>query len=163
MARLKDKAELIPVTNDAPDSVSIFLDMGRDYLSDLSSNERDRFLQSILNRQGEPDRWLLLLKHENEYVGFVHMKIDRDERPGWGFILEFYITPDKRKLGFGRSLFNLILDILRAQGVKNLWLLTNPGAEPFWHSLGFIQTGEIDRETGQKIMTFSIQDTSYKY
>jgi len=89
------------------------------------------------------------------------MKIDKDERPGWGFILEFYIVPSKRRLGWGRRSFNLSLEILRARAVENVWLLTDQAAEKFWHSLGFEEAGEIDRETGQKIMIISIrQDKS---
>jgi GNAT superfamily N-acetyltransferase len=156
MARLEEKVELISVTNDTPDTLSAFLNLGRDYLSDLPLDERERFLQSILTRQGKPDRWLLLLRYGNEYIGFVHMKIDRDERPGWGFILEFYIVPNKRKLGWGRRLFKLIAKILQERGVKNIWLLTNRDAQQFWFKLGFRGTGEIDSETGQKVMVISL-------
>ena len=156
MNRLEEKPELIQVTNNAPDTVSTFFNLGRDYLSGMPQDERERFLQSIFARQGEPDRWLLLLRHENHHIGFVHMKIDKDERPGWGFILEFYIIPNKRRLSWGRRLFNLIVEILRIRGVKNIWLLTDPVGEPFWRSIGFKETGEIDRETSQKIMAISI-------
>ena len=152
MAHLAEEVDLIPVTNDNPDVASIFLNLGRDYLSQLPHDKREMFLKSILDHQGEPDRWLLLLRVEDEYIGFVHMKIDRDERLGWGFILEFYIIPSKRRLGWGRKLFNLSVKILRARNVKNIWLLTNPESEPFWHFLGFRETDERDKETGQKIM-----------
>jgi len=156
MDDLEENAELISVTNKNADILSTFLNLGGDYLSDLPTEERERFLQSIVARQGEPDRWLLLLRYGNEHIGFVHMKIDRDERPGWGFILEFYIVPNKRKLGWGRRLFNLIVKILKARGAKDIWLLTTPAVEQFWCSLGFKETGEVDRETGQKIMVTSI-------
>ena len=155
MAHLEEKVELESVTNDNQEAVSIFFTLGRHYLSDLPFDEREKFLQSILARQGEPDRWLLLPKYGNEYLGFVHMKIDRDERLGWGFILEFYIAPSKRRLGWGRRLFNLTAEIFRTRGVKHIWLLTDPAAESFWCSLGFRETGEIDRETGQKVMIIS--------
>jgi len=88
--------ELIPVTNDNQEAISVFLNLGRDYLSDLSHDEQEKFLQSIMVHQVEPDRWLLLLRAEDEYMGFVHMKIDKDEHPGWGFILEFYVVPNRR-------------------------------------------------------------------
>lgn len=156
MAHIEEKAELISVTNDNTDACSVFLNLGRDYLLDLPPDERERFLQSILARQEEPERWLLLLKYENEYIGFVHMKIDRDERLGWGFILEFYIVPNKRRLGWGRRLFNLIVKILQARRVKNIWLLTTPAVEQFWRALGFKETGEI--QNGQKVMVMSIQN-----
>jgi cyclic pyranopterin phosphate synthase len=148
--------ELIPVTNSNPYTVSAFFSLGRDYLEDLPLGERERFLQSILAHQGEPNRWLLLLRFLDEYVGLVHMKIDRDERPGWGFILEFYVVQNKRGRGWGRRLFNLITKILKARGVKNIWLLTDSAAEQFWRSLGFRETSEIDAETGQKVMVISI-------
>jgi len=156
MANLEEEAELISVTSENPETLSTFLSLGRDYLSDLPAKAREKFLRSILTRQGEPDRWLLILKHRNECIGFIHMKIDRGERQGWGFILEFHIVPTKRKLGWGRGFFNLIVKILKARGVKNIWLLTIPAVEQFWYSLGFKETGEIDRETGQKIMVISI-------
>ncbi|RLF93439.1 hypothetical protein DRN45_05410 [Thermococci archaeon] len=40
------------------------------------------------------------------------------ERPGWGFILEFYIVPDKRRQGWGRRLFNYVVNILQAPWCK---------------------------------------------
>lgn len=149
-------AELKLVTEQNPDTISAFLNLGRDYLSTLPSEEREGFLQSILRRQREADRWLLLLRCEDEYLGFVHLKIDKDERPGWGFILEFYIIPDKRRLGWGRRLFQLTIEILKTRNVKNIRLLTNQVAEQFWHSLGFDDTGELDKETGQKILESTI-------
>jgi N-acetylglutamate synthase-like GNAT family acetyltransferase len=156
MTSAEQEIELVPVTKSNPNAISMLLTLGRDYLSesDLSLDERERFLQSILTRQGETDRWLLLLKYEKEHLGFVHMKIDKDERVGWGFILEFYIIPTKRRLGWGHKLFSLSLEILRERGVRHIWLLTSPRSESFWHSLGFRRTGET--ENGQKVMTTSI-------
>jgi N-acetylglutamate synthase-like GNAT family acetyltransferase len=151
------EAEVVSVTKNNQNIVSTFLSLGRDYLKNLPNDKRESFLQSILARQGEPDRWLLLLKHKNEYVGFTHVKIDKDERIGWGFILEFYIIPTKRKLGLGRSLFNIITKKLRARGVKDVWLLADSSSEPFWRALGFRQTGEVDKETGQNVMTKSLK------
>ena len=156
MSNIEEDVRLIPVTKEDPDVLSVFWELGRDYLSDLPPDERERFLKSILARQGERDRWLLLLRSGDEYIGLVHMKIDREERPGWGFILEFYIVPDKRRLGWGTRLFNLVVAILKDRHVKNIWLLTNQRAKPFWLSLGFKETGEIDKETGQIIMIKSL-------
>jgi N-acetylglutamate synthase-like GNAT family acetyltransferase len=59
-------------------------------------------------------------------------------------------------MGLGRVLFNLIADMLRSRGVKGIWLLATK-AIPFWCSLGFRLTGEIDKETGQNILTKSLR------
>ncbi len=157
MTDLEETAELVRVAKDDPEAVSVFLSLGRAYLSGLLPDERERFLQSILARQGESDRWLLLLKHHNEYLGLVHMKIDKEERPGWGFILEFYIVPNKRRSGWGLRLFKLCVEILKERNVEDVWLLTDQAAERFWRSLGFGETGEVDKETGQKIMASRIR------
>jgi GNAT superfamily N-acetyltransferase len=150
----EEKGELVRVTADCTDNVLTFMRLGRDYLSSLPVDEQERFLRSILSRQKESDRWLLLLKYRNDYLGFVHMKIDRDERPCWGFVLEFYIVPDRRRLGWGRRLFNLSVEILRTRGVKHIWLLSKPASESFWRSLGFRETGEI--QENEKVMVVSI-------
>jgi ribosomal protein S18 acetylase RimI-like enzyme len=86
------------------------------------------------------------------------MEIDKDEQPGWGFILEFYVVPDKRRLEWGSKLFTLALKILQDQRVQNIWLLASPPSDSFWRSLGFQETGE--KEDGQKVMVLSKPTTS---
>ena len=144
--------ELISVKEDNPEAVAAFLSISKNYFSDIPIDKREKFIQSIIDRQGEHNRWLLLLKYKNEYIGFVHMKIG-GERPGWGFILEFYIVPDKRRQGWGRRLFNYVVNILQAHGVNNIWLWSASDAEPFWYSLGFRETGEVME--GKKVMEIS--------
>jgi GNAT superfamily N-acetyltransferase len=149
--------EISHVTKNDPNTVSAFLCLSRDYFKDMPLERRGKFIQSIIEKLREPDRWLLLLKHKNEYSGFAHFKIDKEERRGWGFILEFYIVPNKRRMGLGRRFFSFITDILRSEGVKDVWLLCNsPVAESFWRSLRFKVTGELDKETGHKIMAKSL-------
>ena len=152
--------ELVRVTKDKSDIVSTFLVLGRNYLSELHmpTHEQQRFLQSILARQGELDRWLLLLKNQRQYLGFVHVKIDKDERPGWGFILEFYVVPDNRRLGWGRTLLRLVTEILQDRGAKHIWLLASAPSDSFWRSLGFRETGEI--QDSQKVMILSMSATN---
>lgn len=144
------------VTKTSARLVSVFMSLGREYMEEslIPPSERDRFLRSILARQEEPDRWLLLLRCKDEYSGFAHFKIDRNERVGWGFILEYYIIPSRRRMGLGTKFFSSIAGIFQTRGVEDVWLLTSsPSAESFWRSLGFKSTGELDKETGQKILT----------
>ena len=157
MKNLRQEAEFLPVAETCADTVSAFLDLGRAYSSELDSTPNsvnEKFLQSILARQGEPYRWLQLLKYEGDCIGFVHAKIDHDDRPGWGYILEFYIVPSKRRSGWGRELFNHIVGILRQEGIREVWLTSNADAQAFWCSLGFKVTRE--EEHGQKVMVCTI-------
>lgn len=144
-----DSASIEPVSRLRLHTVQAFRTLARDYLASLPDDERERFIDSILWRQGEPKRWLLLLRHMDEYTGFVHMKID-DKRPGWGFILEFYVAPHFRSMGVGRRLFELIVPILRDHGADRVYLLADSTSQPFWRKLGFSETGEL--EEGQAVM-----------
>lgn len=120
--------QCVQVTADSVDTEAFRL-LGRDYLAELLcdrlAEEREAFLQSMLDRQGEPDRWLLLLKAADEPVGFIHAKIDHDDRPGWRYILEFYIRPEKRKSGLGQILCEHMLRLFSQRGIKDVWLASN--------------------------------------
>jgi len=154
--KIDSETQIIRVYYENRDSINVFLNLGRDYLSNLSFEEREKLLKSILARLKEPDRWLFLLMHKDKYVGFIHAKIDKDERPGWGFILELYVVPEKRGMGLGRILYKHVEQILRSRSVKNVWLLTTNKIVPFWRKLGFKLSKERDKETGQLIMTKSL-------
>jgi N-acetylglutamate synthase-like GNAT family acetyltransferase len=156
------ETKVVTVIKNNLSTVSAFLNLGRDYLKELPIEEREKFLQSILARQGEPNRWLLLLKYENKYAGFAHIKIDKNERIGWGVILEFYIMPTKRRMGLGRTFFNLVSGMLQAKGVKAIWLLADSTSEPFWRTLEFKLTGEVDKETDRNIMIKSLKSITRK-
>lgn len=137
---------------------SSFMVLGRNYLAELgmSENNIDRFLRSMLDRQSEPNRWLYLMEHSNEHIGFLHMKIDDVDRLGWGFVMEFYIKQDMRRKGHGRKMYELCERNLHENGVTDIYLSTNQNAESFWSSIGFRDSGEIDAYNNQKIMIKSI-------
>jgi GNAT superfamily N-acetyltransferase len=149
---------LVRVTGEGSPLAPVFLEMGRDYFSELGIPEERRspFLGSMLDMQGEPDRWLFLLRHGEDYHGFVHMKIDRVNRPGWGFIMEFYVRPGVRRRKWGRWMYGVCERILWERGVEEVYLSTGE-AFPFWSSLGFRETGEIDGYNNLKIMAKAVE------
>jgi len=128
--------------------------LGRDYLAEIAPEKsvdfRERFLKKIVSRIGKLGGWLTLFKCGQEHIGFSLFMIDRHERPGWGFIMEFYIIPRQRKKGFGRKCCALVNEILGNQGVETVWLASDSKAEGFWRSCGFRETSEFERD--QKIM-----------
>lgn len=142
-----------------PDRCRDFVNLGYEYMKEVASDcplqLHEKFLNSILDRQGEEDRWLILLKLDGDAAGFVHAKIDNDERIGWGYILEFYIAPRFRRKGFGTSLYNFMKQKLMEREISKIWLSADKTAgEPFWFSLGFLDTGE--RENDQKVLQFTL-------
>ena len=146
--------EVVKVTRRDADLAAVFLEHGRDYMHDIPADRREKFLQNMLDRQEEPDRWLLLFKEKDDYIGFSHLKIDRELRDGWGWIMEFYIRPEYRRKGKGTRFYRMCERILRENDVSGIWLTTNPEAKQFWCSLGFTATGERadfnDREIMEK-------------
>ncbi|EQB86800.1 GNAT superfamily N-acetyltransferase [Clostridium punense] len=151
--------EFVLVNRNNPDSCMDFMRLGYEYMrevaSDCSLQIHEKFLNSILNKQGENNRWLALLKVDNVSVGFIHAKIDKDERVDWGYIMEFYIDPSYRRNGLGTHLYNFAKQKFIFCGVKNLWLTANKiTGEPFWFSIGFKDTGKLENEL--KVLEISI-------
>ena len=153
------KIEFVLINPNSPDKCLDFIKLGYEYMqetaSDYSLEVHEKFLNSIINKQNENTRWLILLKVEGISVGFIHAKIDKDERIDWGYIMEFYIHPCYRRKGFGTSLYNFIKQKFMSYGIKDVWLTADKiNGEPFWFSLEFIDTGEIENE--MKVLRITI-------
>lgn len=153
------QVEYVKINRENADNCLDFLNLGYDYMKETAPEKsleiHNKFLNSILNRQSEKERWLIGLKINNRMIGFAHFKVDRDERIGWGYILEFYIIPDFRRKGLGSKLYNFIKQEFMNCGIKNIWLTASKvDGEPFWFSIGFMDTGEIENEL--KILEISI-------
>lgn len=88
-----------------------------------------------------------LATESEDIIGFSVYQIDRPEsdwcqRPGWGFIREFYIVPAFRKSGTGRKLALHTEKALRAMGAQRLYL-TSDSAIPFWRKCGWTLSEEV--------------------
>ncbi len=76
------------------------------------------------------------------------------ERAGyaWNAELSVYIGDGYRRRGVGRALYGALMDILRLQGVRNVYgiiTLPNPGSETLHESFGFLRAG-VYRQSGFK-------------
>jgi len=152
MEDTESNAELILYRRGDKQLADVFMELGRDYMSEEPEEQRDRFLRSVLDLQGGPDRWLYFLKVNDEVVGFIHFKVDTTDRPGWGLIMELYIRPECRMRGWGRFLLNHTAEEFKQKGVNDLWLTANTEAMGFWRAVGFVETGEIADYKGYPIM-----------
>lgn len=153
------QVEYVKITRESADNCSDFMNLGYNYMKEVAPEKsleiHTKFLNSILNRQIEDERWLVALKINGTMIGFTHFKIDRSERIGWGYILEFYIIPDFRRKGIGSELYNYIKQEFIRYKINNIWLTANRvTGEPFWFSIGFSDSGEIEND--QKILEISI-------
>ena len=148
--------ELVRVVKGDEGLASVFLEMGEDYMSSEPPELRGRFLRSVLDLQMEEERWLLLLRLGAEFIGFTHMKVDKTDRPGWGWMMEFYIRPEHRRRGHGRRLYEGCEEILVNRGIRDLWLTSNPEAIPFWEAVGYSLTGEKAEFNDYQVMVKSV-------
>lgn len=138
----------------------IFLSLILPYCKELDRNAGRQtpektligFAQSILNMVSDKDRFIELCYAGNELTGFIYGKIDRKNhrgyvRPGWGYVMEFYVKPEYRRKGFGTEMYKHLEELFIKNGVKNIWLTADPvTGEPFWSAMGFQNSGEKSPE-----------------
>ena len=153
---MADDFELVRVMKGDEGLTEAFLEMGDDYMASEPPELRDRFLRSIVDLQVEEERWLNLLRVDAGFIGFVHMKVDTTDRPGWGWMMEFYIRPEHRRRGHGTRLYERSEEILVDRGIKDIWLTSNPEAIPFWRAVGYAETGEKADFNDYQVMVKSV-------
>jgi GNAT superfamily N-acetyltransferase len=153
---MADDFELVRVMKGDEGLAEAFLEMGEDYMGSEPPELRGRFLRSMVDLQVEEERWLYLLRVDAGLIGFVHMKVDKTDRPGWGWMMEFYIRPGHRRKGHGTRLYECSEKILVDRGIKDIWLTSNPEAIPFWRAVGYAETGEKAEFNDYQVMVKSV-------
>lgn len=122
-------------------------------------------IESTLAMQGPHDRHLEIGFAEGEAVGFLYGKVDHEGhkgfiKPGWGYIMEFYVHPLHRRQGIGRVMFQRMEDYFALHGVSEMYLTSSPvTGVPFWKAMGFHPNGEISPENGQPIWTKKVKNS----
>lgn len=121
--------------------------------------------RSMLNMQGPFDRHLELCYAGNVLVGFLYGKVDHEGhkgyiKPEYGYIMEFYVKPEFRRMGYGKTMFRHLERLFESHGVKRMYLTADPvTGKPFWESLGFAATGEASPENRQMIYEKDVQSS----
>lgn len=111
-----------------------------------------KFIASIVSMSEDKDRFVELCCFGEDLIGFVYGKIDREGhrgyiRPGWGYVMEFYVKPEYRRKGYGKEMYNHLENIFKSNGVSKIWLTADPiTGEPFWSAVGFTNSGEKSPE-----------------
>lgn len=116
-----------------------------------------KWAKNMINIQGDKDRHLELCYDGDMLIGFLYGKIDHSEhrgyiKVGYGYIMEFYVIPEYRRMGYGKQTYAHLEELLKNDGAKRLYLTSDPvTGKPFWKSLGFVCTGEKSPENNQDI------------
>jgi len=123
-----------------------------DYMTELNCNVPEEIihgeLSDLIDHQCQQKIIHVdLVMIEQTIAGFSVYQLDTPEsdwckRPGWGFIREFYVVPQFRKLGIGKLLAAHTESALRTLGAAHLYLTSTDGV-PFWQCCGWHLTEEL--------------------
>ena len=125
-------------------------------LSELQQTHVADNAVSIAQAHFEPHAWFRGIYADDTPVGFIMLYIGpEDEIPGnptaW-FLWRFMIGGAYQKMGFGRKSLEIVYDMVRGQGGKELIVSCHPGSdgpEGFYRKLGFVPNGKwYDEELG---------------
>ena len=157
---MEKQAKYIRVSADSNELCHVFETLMYGYIDELNEHS-DRplpkefhlkWINSIIAMQGPTDRHLELCYIDGPPIGFLYGKIDREDhkgfiKPGYGYIMEFYVKPDHRRNGYGRMMFRHLEQLFRLDGAKMMYLTADPvTGKPFWEALGFQNTTEKSPE-----------------
>ncbi|GAB7019233.1 N-acetyltransferase family protein [Halostagnicola bangensis] len=104
----------------------------------------DEALERALSRPGTA---FLVAVVDDDLVGFTHGVVEGDE----GDILRLYVHPDHQRDGVGTALHERLranLEDFNMNRMRAMDLAGNEGAQAFYESQGFEQTGEGEVEIG---------------
>lgn len=127
-----------------------------------------KVVHEMIELQGDSDRHLELCYDNKNLIGFLYCKTDRKHhkgfiKPGYGYIMEFYVKPEYRRLGFGTAMFEHIEFLFALHEVKNMWLTADPVTGiPFWKTIGFESSGEISPENSLPILEKAVPQIEIK-
>jgi len=128
-----------------------FRTLAADYQREIGFDSLEEgSIEEVLYSQGGPDRWLIVATIVGRPVGFVHGKIDHALRPGLGYLIEFYVVPERRRCHLGHLMAEAMCSLMHGAGAVAVWLSSVHAAEHFWERQGFVETGFV--VDGEKIL-----------
>lgn len=123
--------------------------------------EQEQFVASnavsIAQAYFEEKAWFRAVYADDTPVGFLMLYDDPDEATY--YLWRFMIDQRYQRLGFGRRALQLLIEHVRTRPNATSLLLSyvpaEGGPEPFYASLGFVNTGEV--EDGENVMKLELQ------
>lgn len=153
--------EFVRVSAENAEHHTVFESLMYEYIAEMNEHSerplpepfQQKWIDSILAMQGPKDRHLELCYIGKTPIGFLYGKIDHEDhkgfiKPGYGYIMEFYVNPLYRRKGYGRRMFNRLEQLFYHDGAERMYLTADPvTGKPFWEAMGFINTNERSPET----------------
>lgn len=157
---MENQIKYARVTADNGELCNSFKSLMVPYMEELDAHSDDplpmdllpKWIDSIIAMQGPSDRHTELCYVGDDLIGFLYGKVDHEDhkgfiKPGYGYIMEFYVRPQYRRKGYGKQMFLHMERLFRENGAKRMYLTADPvSGKPFWEAMGFVGTGEQSPE-----------------
>ena len=131
-----NELSFIQIQKDNPQHYETLESLMIPYIKELDANNLNseptsdefilKFTHSCVNMQGPHDRHLEIVYIGDEPIGFLYGKVDHEKhkghkKPGYGYIMEFYVKPEKRRNGYGRIMLRRLEQHFSGHGVKRMY------------------------------------------
>lgn len=127
-------------------------------VENISEEELVNWLTGRLNIQGQRDTMHFeIIYKDNEVAGFAMYAVDLGGikdilESGYGYIMELFILPAKRRKGIATEAFLHMEEVLKKQGADKLYLTPDSvSGIPFWKQVGFYDSGKVDPDNKMPI------------
>ena len=157
---MEKQIKYVPLSADNAEICKVFESLMYEYIDEMNEHSerplpkkfQQKWINSIIAIQGSKDRHLELCYIKDQPIGFLYGKIDHEDhkgfiKPGYGYIMEFYVKPDYRRNGYGKMMFQHLEQLFRFDGAMIMYLTADPvTGKPFWESMGFVNVNEKSPE-----------------
>ncbi len=172
---MEKQIKYVQVTAKNETDVKSFESLMYEYIAELNEHDaqpipaqfQHKWINSIITMQGPKDRHLELCYIGEVLIGFLYGKIDHKNhkgfiKPGYGYIMEFYVKPHYRRSGYGKRMFRRMEQLFQMDGAKMMYLTADPvTGKPFWDAVGFLNTNEKSPENKLYIYEKAVSPLSF--
>lgn len=156
-----NELNFVQVQKDDPQHCALFTGMMLPYNRELDYEYPGdevvrKVARGMIEMLGPHDRHHELAFVGEEPVGFFYGKVDHAEhrgfvKPGFGYVMEFYVRPEYRRKGYATQMLRRLEQHFASHGVTRMWLNADPASEAFWRATGFAPTDEISPDNGMVV------------
>ena len=157
---MENQIKYVRVSAQNQETCTAFRELMTSYMEELNAHSDvplpmellPKWIDSIIAMQGPSDRHTQLCYVGENLIGFLYGKVDHEDhkgfiKPGYGYIMEFYVRPQYRRKGYGKKMFLHMEYLFRKDGAKRMYLTADPvSGKHFWEAMGFLNTGEQSPE-----------------
>lgn len=157
---MEKQIKYVQVYADNAENCKVYESLMYEYIDEMNEHSerplpkefQQKWVNSIIAMQGPTDRHLELCYVGEMPIGFLYGKIDHEDhkgfiKPGYGYIMEFYVKPDHRRKGYGKMMFKRLERLFHLDGAEMMYLTADPvTGKPFWEAQGFQNTMEKSPE-----------------